>query len=178
MSIETIKAALKDYAKDTRINIGNVLNPDHLPELSEKLIFGTALSVAMSVQNPFLVKQLLAASENKISEKDLTGIRVAVSLMGMNNVYYRSIHLIEDQELSQRPAGLRMTMMANPGIDSKDFEMYSLAISAISGCGMCLKSHFQKLKKEGISLGAIQSVIRIAAVINATHQSLNLEKNN
>ena len=176
MSIDIIKESLKDYAKDTRINIGNVLTPEGAPGLSEKQIFGSALSVAMSLADSFLVKQLLAAGENILSEQDINGVKIAVSLMGMNNIYYRTIHLAEDQDLSQRPAALRMTMMAKPGIDGKDFEIYSLAISAITGCGMCIKSHSQKLKQEGLPVEGIQSAIRIASVIHAAHKSLNIEK--
>ena len=175
MSINNIKATLKDYAKDTRINLGNVLNPENSPELSEKQVFGIALSVALCLQDNFLAKELLEESGEAITEQDITGIKVAVSLMGMNNIYYRSLHLMEDSELSLRPAGLRMAMMANSGIDLKDFEIYCLAISAIAGCGMCLKSHFQKLKAEGISIGALHSVIRIASVIHAAHQSISLK---
>ena len=175
MSIDVIKESIKDYAKDIRINLENVLSPEGSPGLSEKQILGSAISVAMSVQNGFLVRQLISASENILSEQDLTGIKTAVSLMGMNNIYYRSIHLAEDDELSKRPAALRMTMMIKHDIDSKDFEIYSLAISAIAGCGVCLKSHTQKLKQEGVLAESIQSVIRIASVIQATHQSLSLE---
>ena len=63
------------------------------------------------------------------SEQELNGIKTVVSLMGMNNVYYRTMHLIEDESLSKRPAGLRMAMMTSHGLPQKDFEMYSLAVS-------------------------------------------------
>ena len=175
MSLENIKQALPDYAKDLRINLDSVLNPENSVGLTEKQIFGSSLSVAMAGKNSFLVKNLLQASENILSDQDIAGIKTAVSLMGMNNVYYRSIHLAEDEELSKRPAGLRMTMMLKHGIDQNDFEIYSLAVSCLSGCGMCIKSHSAKLKKEGLSLSAIQSVIKISAVIQGCNQSLNLD---
>lgn len=176
MSVDIIKESLKDYAKDIRINIGNVLSEESAPGLNEKQIYGSALSVAMSINDSFLVKQLSLASENLLSEQDILGIKTAVVLMGMNNVYYKAVNLSEDSELLNKPAALRMTMMVKHGIDPTDFEIYSLAISTISGCGMCIKSHSQKLKQEGLSIDGIQSIIRIAAVIQAANKALNLEK--
>ena len=175
MSLENIKQALPDYAKDLRINLDNVLNPENSAGLTEKQIFGSALSVAMACKNDLLIKNLLLVCENRLSEQDIFGIKTAVSLMGMNNVYYRSIHLAEEEDLSKRPAGLRMTMMLKHGISQIDFEIYSLAVSCLSGCGMCIKSHSAKLKQEGLSLSAIQSVIKISAVIQGCNQSLNLD---
>ena len=175
MSLENIKQALPDYAKDLRINLDNVLNTENSAGLTEKQIFGSALSVAMACKNEFLIKNFLPLCENILSEQDIFGIKSAVSLMGMNNVYYRSIHLAEEEDLVKRPAGLRMTMMLKHGIPQKDFEIYSLAVSCLSGCGMCIKSHSAKLKQEGLSVSAIQSVIKISAVIQGCNQSLNLE---
>ena len=177
MSITVITDSLKDYAKDLRINMGNVLTEDDSPGLTEKQILCCALSVALAVKSAFLVKQLFSAGKEKglISEGDLSGIKTAVSLMGMNNVYYRTLHLAEDPALSEKPARLRMTMMRGHGLDQRDFEIYSLSVSALFGCGMCVKSHIAKLKQEGLSLDGIQSVIRITAVVQGVHQSLGLD---
>ena len=175
MSLENIKQALPDYAKDLRINLDSVLNPENSGGLTEKQIFGSGLAVALACKNSFLIKNFSQAGENILSEKDIFGIKTAVSLMGMNNVYYRSLHLAEDEDLSKRPAGLRMSMMLKHGIEQKDFEIYSLAVSCLSGCGWCIKSHADKLKKEGLSLSAIQSVLKISSVVQGCNQSLNLE---
>ena len=43
--------------------------------------------------------------------------------MGMNNVYYRFLHLVEDEEYGKLPARLRMNVIGNPGIDRLDFEL-------------------------------------------------------
>jgi len=174
MSIENIKKAIPDYAKDLRINIENILNEEGSPGLSQKQILGTALSVSLAIGQSFLTQNILKLSDSVLSEEDINGIKAAVSLMGMNNVYYRSVHLSENEELLKLPARLRMSMMNNHGISQIDFEIYSLAVSCLSGCGMCIKSHTSKLKQEGLSASALQSVIRIAAVVQGLSQSLKL----
>ena len=175
MSLENIKQSLPDYAKDLRINLDSIFNPENLAGLTEKQVYGSALSVAYATKNSFLIENLLKVSESFLSEADRTGIKTAVSLMGMNNVYYRSVHLAEDPELSKRPAGLRMMMMQKHGLSQIDFEIYSLAVSCLFGCGLCIKSHSSKLKKEGLSLAGVQSVIKTVAVIQGVNQSLDLK---
>ncbi len=44
------------------------------------------------------------------------------------------------------PARLRMNVIANHGIDKLDFELISLAVSAVNGCSLCVTSHEKKLR--------------------------------
>ncbi|HET7332673.1 carboxymuconolactone decarboxylase family protein, partial [Dyella sp.] len=62
--------------------------------------------------------------------------------------------------------------MANPGGSKIDFELASLAVSAINGCGKCMESHEKTLRKHEVSAQAIQSVVRIAAVVHAVAVTL------
>ena len=87
--------------------------------------------------------------------------------MGMNNIYYRFLHLVDDPEYQSMPARLRMNVIGNPGIDKLDFELLALAVSAVNGCGLCITSHERKLRAHGVTREAIQSAVRIAAVIHA-----------
>jgi alkyl hydroperoxide reductase subunit D len=87
--------------------------------------------------------------------------------MGMTNIYYRFLHLVEDDEYATLRAGLRMNAMANPGCDKVDFDLAAVAVSAINGCGSCVASHERTLRKHGVSAQAVQSAARIAAVIHA-----------
>ncbi|HEY3521104.1 MAG TPA: carboxymuconolactone decarboxylase family protein, partial [Rhodanobacteraceae bacterium] len=48
----------------------------------------------------------------------------------------------------------------------------SLAVSAINGCGKCMESHEKTLRKHEVSAQAIQSAVRIAAVIHAVAVTL------
>ena len=112
-----------------------------------------------------------------LSEKEINAAYTAASLMAMNNVYYRSIHLISNKNYQSMPANLRMNAIASHGIDEIDFELWSLAASAIKGCGMCLDSHENVLVKKEVSANKIQAAIRIASVINAASLSLDSSSN-
>lgn len=65
------------------------------------------------------------------------------------------------------PARLRMNAIANPGVDKADFELWSLAVSAINGCGTCIDAHERVLKEAGVSAASIQAAVRFAAIIQS-----------
>jgi len=94
--------------------------------------------------------------------------------MGMNNIYYRFLHLAEDPEYAQMPARLRMNVIGNPGIDKVDFELLSLAVSTINGCGTCVASHERQLRQHGLGREAVQSAVRIASTVHAVARVLEM----
>ena len=95
----------------------------------------------------------------------------------MNNVYYRFTHLVGEQGLRDHAgAAAHERRSAKPGVDKVDFELWSLAVSAINGCGMCMDSHEQVVAKKGVEQGAVQAVVRIAAVIHAVAATLDAEE--
>jgi alkyl hydroperoxide reductase subunit D len=65
--------------------------------------------------------------------------------------------------------------MANPGVEKVDFELWCTAVSAINGCGACLDSHEQELKKHGVVNTHIQTALRIGAVVNAVSRVIAAE---
>jgi alkyl hydroperoxide reductase subunit D len=167
MSLETIRDQLPDYARDLKLNIGSVLTPQGAPGLSEKQIAAIALSTAIAARNPVLTQAIETWARAHLDDAHVNGARAAAAIMGMNNIYYRFLHLVEDGEYQTMPARLRMNVIGNPGIDKLDFELLSLAVSAVNGCGMCVTSHERKLREGGISREQIQSAVRIASVIHA-----------
>jgi lipoyl-dependent peroxiredoxin subunit D len=174
MSLDNLLAQIGDYGKDVRINFKNVLAGENTPGLSPSQARATLLACIYATKDKALIQSFLELEqqEKKLSEEETFGARAAVAMMGMNNVYYRSIHLSENKEWSKLPAKLRMTVMANPGVSKLDFETYCLALSAMSGCGMCINSHIDELQKGGMTPEGIQSSIRIAAIVNSLSQTL------
>jgi lipoyl-dependent peroxiredoxin subunit D len=73
------------------------------------------------------------------------------------------------------PAKLRMNVMARPGVDKATFELWSLAVSAINGCGMCMESHERTVREHGMTTEQVQAAVRISAVVNAAAVTLDME---
>jgi len=167
MKIDNFSQTLKDYAKDIRLNLGSVLTPEGAPGLTANQIYGIAYSCALHTRDAELIDAIKTDGASIIGDAEVNAAKIATTLMAMNNVYYRSIHLAENENLSKLPARLRMNGIAQPGIEKVDFELYCLAVSAIAGCGMCIKSHIAQAQKASITVEGIQSTIRIASVIQA-----------
>src|SRR3546814_4876536 len=96
--------------------------------------------------------------------------------MAMNNVYYRFVHIAANKEYGKLPARLRMNVIGKPGVEKVDFELWSLAVSAINGCGMCIDAHEHELRKGGLPTEAIQAAVRIASVVPAVATVLDAEE--
>jgi alkyl hydroperoxide reductase subunit D len=48
--------------------------------------------------------------------------------------------------------------------------MYALAASVVGKCHFCIKSHYELLKKEGMTVQQLQTVGKIAAVVGAINK--------
>ena len=167
MSISDIKNLLPDYAKDLRLNLDSVLSESGAPGLSSKQIAIIAIASADAARFEPLQRAMHAQFRTVLGEGELAAAHAAAAIMAMNNIYYRFTHLVGDPEYQTLRAGLRMNVIANPGCDKIDFELASIAVSAINGCGMCMESHEKTLRKHEVSAQAIQSAVRIAAVLHA-----------
>ena len=176
MSLAELRGSLPEYAKDLRLNLDSVLSEAGAPGLTRKQIAVIALASAVASRYAPLTEAIAAESAQHASAEELNGARAAAAIMGMNNIYYRFLHLVGDEEYGTLRANLRMNVMAAPGGEKVDFELASLAVSAINGCGKCLESHEKTLRKHGLSAQPIQSAVRIASVIHAVAVALEQAK--
>ena len=172
MTIDRIRDALPDYAKDLKLNLSSLLTD---AVLSEQQRWGTLLATALAACNPALVAAVAGEAVQHLSPAAIAAAKAAAAIMAMNNIYYRFTHLASDPDYATMPARLRMNVIANPGVDKVDFELWSLAVSAINGCGRCIDAHDQVLRKAGVSREAIQQAVRIASVIHAVAATLDGE---
>ncbi|NNL89479.1 MAG: alkyl hydroperoxide reductase, partial [Marinicaulis sp.] len=117
----------------------------------------------------------LEVEANELSDDAKQAAKAAAAIMSMNNVYYRATHIMSSGDYTKLPAKLRMNIIGSPGVEKVDFELWSLAISAINGCAMCLDAHEQVVRNAGLTTTQIQAAIRIGAVVNAASVVMNLE---
>jgi alkyl hydroperoxide reductase subunit D len=174
MSLDALREQLPAYAKDLSLNLSSLSNESILTDQQK---WGAFVAAAYAVGQPDVVKAVdAAAAAAGLPEPAFTAAKAAAAIMGMNNVYYRALHLMKNQEYRTLPARLRMNVIANPGVDKVDFELWSTAVSAVNGCGMCLDAHEEELRKRGVPTSSIQAALRIAAVVNATSRVMAAER--
>src|SRR4029434_2939775 len=138
MTVESIREQLPDYARDLKLNLGTVLTPQGAPGLNEKQIWSLTLASSIAARNTAFARGIEVQSRAHLADVEVEGAKAAAAIMGMNNIYYRFLHLREDRAYKTMPARLRMNVIANHGIDKLDFELISLAVSAVNGCGLCV----------------------------------------
>ena len=166
-TLDLIRDSIPDYARDLKLNLGSVLTEAGAPGLNDRQIWAVAVASAIASRNLAFTRALEAAAAGHLDAAHLQAARAAAAIMGMNNIYYRFLHLVEDSEYQAMPARLRMNILGNPGIDKLDFELLSLAVSAVNGCGLCISSHEKKLRAHSYTREMIQSAVRIAATVHA-----------
>ena len=164
MSLKEFAGTLPDYAKDIRLNLGSILS-DQL--IGEERKLGLLLSCAHGSGYRPLVEAAEAEVAGKLNDQLANAARGAAAVMAMNNVYYRFVHLVANPEYGKMPARLRMNIIGSHGIPKEEFELFSLAVSAMNGCGMCIDSHERVLQQHGVKAETIQAAARIAAIMKA-----------
>ena len=172
MSIDNIKGAMPAYAKDIKLNISSLANDE---TLNEQQLWGTFVASALAGRNEFIITQVMDEAKTHLSTEAMEAAKAAAAIMGMNNVYYRFVHLAKNKDYQTMQAKLRMNIIGNPGVDKMDFELWSLAVSAINACGMCIDAHEAQLLQHGVSKDQVQTAVRIAAVIHAASAILDGE---
>lgn len=175
MTVENLKNVVPDYAKDIKLNLSTLATEEILNDQQK---WGCFLACAMNTGNATLIREVEEEALGYLSEQAYSAAKSAAAIMAMNNVYYRFTHIASNKDYTTLPAKLRMNVIGNPGVEKEDFELWSLAVSAQNGCGMCIDAHEAVLLKAGFSKDQIQASVRIAATLNAMATVLNTESAN
>jgi alkyl hydroperoxide reductase subunit D len=170
-AIEALRAAFPESARDIKLNLQAVLGPG---ALSPEQRWGVALASAVASRNARLGQAVLSDARLEVSAALIEDALAAAALMAMNNVYYRFRHMSGKASYADMPARLRMNRMAKPATSKLNFELFSLAVSAINGCETCVRSHESVLTEGGLSENAVQDAVRIAATIQAAAVALEI----
>ena len=159
---------LPDAAKDVKLGLKSALSEEGSQGLTTPQIWGTALSVAITLRHQTLEEAIRADAAVHLDESGVTAAETAAAIMGMTNIYYHTIyHLIKDDTYRTMPAGIRMNASKSHGYDPVSYELFAFAASVIGQCGNCINAHEKQLRSEGVSSQGIQSAVRVASYLNA-----------
>lgn len=173
MSLATLSDALPLYAADIKTNISRVAVDTVLTDQQK---WGCLLACAFAVGQRDVIDAVEAEAAPLLSEDAMNAARTAATIMAMNTVYYGAVNLLRNHDYRAEASQLSMVTLAEPGVDKVDFELWALAVSALSNCEACLNSHEAELHKRGVSIERVQAALRIASVINALSVVLRAEE--
>jgi alkyl hydroperoxide reductase subunit D len=165
MTLDELLETVPSYAKDLKLNFSSVVRQQS--DLNEQQAWGTLVATAIASRNQQLIKAALEGSAAHLNPEALEAAKAAAAIMGMNNIFYRFQHLASNEKYRTMRAGLRMNVIRSHGIDPLDFELWSLAVSSINGCAVCIDSHEKTLREKGISEEKVLAAVRIASVVHA-----------
>lgn len=177
MGVAALKDALPDYARDIRLNLDSTIGVSTLPE---QRLWGTVVATAIASRHERTRRELEEEAATHLSPEALTAAKAAAAIMAMNNVYYRSKHLLAEGGTTgydDIPARLRMQVIgSHGGVDAADFEFWCLAVSALNGCGDCLVAHERTARANEVPRDQVHEAIRIASVVHAVAVTLESEE--
>ena len=153
------------YLKDLKINVTNAIEAATLSKKEAYLLgFAVAVNEKQAALQAGFEQLALAAGA---TDKEVAEVASCTSLMNANNVFYRFRHFVNKEFYTSAPAGIRMSIMANPVTGKEFFELLSLVVSALNGCEMCVTSHEDALLKHGTDQQRILEGVRLGAVIRS-----------
>ncbi len=173
MSLDQLVEGIPAYAKDLKLNFSSLVRQQ--TELSPQQLWGTVVACAIASRNPELLGAALSEAAPMLSSQALEAAKAAAAVMGMNNIFYRFIHLVKNEKYATMPARLRMNVIRTHGVEQADFELWCTAVSAINGCAACVDSHEQALRQKGLSEEQVIAAIRVASTIHALACVLDAE---
>ena len=163
-NLQALAIAESRFIKDLKINVGNVLN--HGQYLSRKEALLLALAVAVNERFGLLQESFSGlAREAGASDAEIAEIVACTSLMNTNNIFYRFRHFVKKDFYENQPAGIKMSIMANPVLGKEFFELVSLVISSVNGCELCVGSHERSVLQHGSTESRVFEGVKLGAII-------------
>ena len=166
MSIDNLRSALPSYAKDMNLNLSSL---PRISSLTEQQLWGAILATAAATKVDSVVVEIAAEAKEHLSDTAYEAALGAASIMGMNNIFYRTRGFLNGAYDDQR-ANLRMQIIGKNG----GIEMFALAVSAVNGCSHCVEAHEHTLREEGATKEQVNDLIRIAATLGGVAQGIQL----
>jgi alkyl hydroperoxide reductase subunit D len=168
-TLQALRERLPEAAKDIKLNLQSVLTGG---ALSAAQRWGVAVASALASRHPALSRAIIGEARREAGDAVVDDAVAAAALMAMNNVFYRFKHRLDSEEYSDKPARLRMNRLAKPATNKTDFELFSLAVSAINDCETCVRAHERTVIEGGLSVDHVMDAARIASTVHAAAVAL------
>src|SRR5665213_1837460 len=101
MSLDALRESLPEYAKDLSLNLSSLAGETILNDQQK---WGCFTACAYAVGCGPVIQAINAAAEAAgLSPEAAKAAKAAAAIMAMNNIYYRALHLMHNQEYRTLP---------------------------------------------------------------------------
>jgi lipoyl-dependent peroxiredoxin subunit D len=164
-TLDILEEGKSRYLADLKINFKNSFESEFLSKKEVNLL---GVAIAVNANNSVLREFFKAKAQSEgATAEEIAEAAACASLLSANNVFYRFRHFLNKEKYNEIPARIKMNIMARPVGGKEFFELISLAVSAVNGCEMCVKSHEASLIEMGSREERIFESVRLAAVITS-----------
>ena len=164
-SLDLLEEGKSRYLADLKINFKNSFESEYL---SKKEIALLGIAISANATNAVLREFFKTRAQGEgASAEEIAEAVACSSLLSANNVFYRFRHFLNKEKYNEIPARIKMNIMARPVVGKEFFELISLAVSAVNGCEMCVKSHEASLIELGSKEERVFEAVRLASVITS-----------
>lgn len=174
--INSLVKKLPSYAIDIKNNLTKLFSNENNELLSQEEVYSVALAIGYALRNESVLNSIRSDAKLILEESHANACKAAAVIMAMNNCFYGFKDLCADKEMNDFESGLDMTIITNPGIDIKLFEMACLALSILNKCKYCIEIHQHKLIKQGLQKKTFMEIAKIVSVLSAAVVAIDIEK--
>lgn len=174
MGIQDLNLHIKKFAPDIKRNLTLLFQEQDTPGLEQDVAWGVALASAYSIKDKSLTGFVNDNAKLYLDDEEIEGIKAAVTIQSVKNVYNRAIHLSERPLLESMSPHLYENIVTKPPIGKLNFHYYALACAVIRGSQKCMQQEIDHILEYGGDFEAIHTTIRIAAVLEGTAEALHL----
>jgi alkyl hydroperoxide reductase subunit D len=160
--IESVRDSIPEHAEDIKTNLLWVMENHGLEKVDAH---ACAYSAAIAANNGGLAFEIEMNSPLFMHEAEREATKAAAALMGMNNTWFPFVEVCKIELINPQDTFTYSHNMH--GVSTKKFLMYSLAASIVGKCNGSIKTQYDALLVEGLTVEQLRSIGKIAAIVNS-----------
>ena len=175
MSILGIIRKLPCYADDIKENLIAIFEKNQVA-LDQKQLCGVSLAIAYALKHEQLLNGIRAEAKLYLEDVDANACKIAATMMAMTNTYYKFTSMIDDLDYRKMESCFQVLSLSHTDVPKNEMDLYCLGVSILNGCEYCTIVHTKKVVNAGLTKEAVRDVARIAAVLQAAVNALEIER--
>ena len=174
MSLHTISKKIPSYVEDLGKNFTDIFIDMSLT-LTKEQLFTVATCCCYALKNPDMLNTFKYEAGLHVDTELIKSLRSASIMIARNATFYRFTSGVQNEKINSALIELEENTLSNANVDKELLMICFLGVSIINNCTYCSNYYAERLLKRGVSEDALLDVARVAAVLCAVANALDIE---